>query len=152
MNLKQIAAKKLIETELVPELKTEWEKFYHNATIEFPDIDDDKEWEWFWDCLGDHSSMRRRETQAYIKEQWDRDITLYQCGRSGATVYPDGFSSTDDRGFSRTLDIDALINFDDLESYEENYPDDDPETAGLNTRTNRTKMLRLLTVKRRLSL
>ena len=120
MNLIQIAAKKLTE-QLLPEIEKEWKKFYHNASIDFPDIENDKEWERFWDCLGDHCGHEIEYLQEYIEEKWGYKIEIYQHGRGGATVYPE-LEGSCGRGYSRNLDLDKIVCWDDFERNE-----DEPE-------------------------
>lgn len=90
MNLRVEAARKLTEIEL-GKIEYEFNRIWHNGSIEFPDIETDEEWEIFWNSLSDVIPMWIEDIENEIKEQFDIDWTIYQTGRSGATFYPDQY-------------------------------------------------------------
>jgi len=100
----------LIEN-LLEQCADEWKNMWHNATItDWPEIESDKEWTWFWSWLGDQSHFWIDDLQELIKEDFGLDMVLYFWGRSSATVAPDGFLSK----YYRELGEDTIL---DLEYY-----------------------------------
>jgi hypothetical protein len=67
---------------------------HHNATMtKWPDIEDDREWEAFWEVLADNNYEALRDLEDAIQERFGERVKLYTTGRSGATVIVDDWSS-----------------------------------------------------------
>ncbi len=90
MTLKEHVAKARLEDKIMPRLIEELYDMYHNASLKsFPYNDEDSEE--FWEWLGDYTRWQIKDMQNHIgfyfgyqNEGW----TLFQCGRSGATIAP----------------------------------------------------------------
>ncbi len=108
---------------LEDKIKNEWEAMHHNAYLkgEWPNIDlssNDgyKEWERFWECVSEEAQFELDEDLPTIcKEKFGMNLTFYQYGRGGATVYPDEYSTG---GYNYCLGYEKLPNYDDGNSLE----------------------------------
>jgi hypothetical protein len=128
MNLREIAFKKLTE-ELLGECEEEYRQMYHNASFcgEWPDFDamNKGEIERYFDCLSDLITDFCHDLEEELNDCYGGDWILYQYGRSGATIAPDGFSHHGNMYcFNRTLDLDKIFCLDDCTDPED--PDADP--------------------------
>lgn len=122
MNKQELKIEKLQEA-----IQEEWGNLHHNASIRFPDIQNDYESELFWDCLGDNNHWALDDLKDEIKEKFGFDWHFYSYGRSGATIAPnepmaaaacDGFGGLkddyyyeeDEEELQNLLDALTLIN------------------------------------------
>lgn len=134
MNLREIAAKKLIEEIELPAAEEAWRNMYRNAhlfaqsTDCYTDFENDRERALFDNWLGDHLHLNVEWMEEYIREEFGLAFKIYQYGRCGATIAPDieKFTCTYGmcRHFNRELDTDTILNWDDYQRLEDEEDDD----------------------------
>ena len=126
MNLREIAAKKLTE-QLLGDCEAEYKAMYHNGSIRgnWPDIERDDEWEAFYEYLADEVRIMLDYLQEEIKEAYGLEFKIYCYGRGGATIKPDGFSTSWN---DYTFDPDLVVDWWDYEKRETHLDGDEPMT------------------------
>lgn len=107
MDLRAVVLTKLLENKVIPELKKQWDRLHHNATLlyDMPDYDEE-EAEFFWDWLKDVIHFGVEDMTKYIQDTWELDWSIYQWGRSGATIAPDCYY----KGFEKFIYSFGLMN------------------------------------------
>jgi len=108
--------------ELEEEIKDEWGKLYHNATIhDLPDTESDTESRIFWeDFLSDYIEWGIEDLKGLIDEKYSFGVALHSYGRNGATIAPHNLMTHYGRysSFGR-------FDFELLGSWEYDYHDED---------------------------
>jgi hypothetical protein len=129
MNLRETAAKALLQETEIPALEEAWRNMWHNASFSqpdgwyLPDFASDQERDSF-DCwLEIEAGLALHFLEEDIAEQFCIDMKLYTYGRSGATVAPDAgkYAAYCLRYgvYSRHFDLAAILEWGEFEDLEE---------------------------------